>query len=358
MNFSDYKFLGFEDFFIRDLSEEDKSLTLARVISQSRGWYTVRTDKHTIEMEIAGKMIFKGEKKEDFPAVGDWVLTKPLNNFTYGLVHKLLNRKTALKRKIPGEKFDFQIIASNIDIAFIVQGLDNDFNIKRLQRYLVIINECKITPIILLSKKDKISKQKLNKRLLQLEDTVKEIMVVPYSAVTNEGIETIKKLIKKEKTACFVGSSGAGKTTLLNKLLGEEKFETGSVREKDSKGRHTTRKRQLVILPNGGMVIDTPGMRELGIFDITQGLRETFNKVENLAKNCKFRNCTHTNEPQCAVKEAIQAGIIQQIDFDNYLKIKLEDKEYKTTIAAKRKKEKTLSKTVKKIVKHKKKRRF
>ncbi len=357
MNFDNYKFLGFDDFFIESLSEEDKSLTPARIISQSRGWYTVRTDKHTIEMEIAGKMIFKGEKKEDFPAVGDWVLVEPLNNYTYGLIHKLLPRKTALKRKLPGDKLDFQIIASNIDFAFIVQGLDNDFNIKRLQRYLVIINDCNITPIILLSKKDKITEKKLNKRLTQIEGTAKEITVVPYSAITNDGIETIKSLIKPQNTVCFVGSSGAGKTTLLNRLLGEERFETGTVREKDSKGRHTTRKRQLVILPNGGMVIDTPGMRELGIFDIKQGLKETFNKVEELAKNCKFRNCTHTTEPQCAVREAIKSGNLQQIDFENYLKIKNEDKEHKATIAVKRKKEKTFTKTVKKAVKNKKKRR-
>lgn len=358
MILENYKFLGFDNWFNEQLKDhEESSLTLARIVSQSRGWYTVKTNKHKIEMEVSGKMIFLGATKEQFPAVGDWVFCELLNNETYGLIHEILPRKTALKRKTSGEKFENQIIASNIDYAFIVQGLDNDFNLNRLQRYLVIINECGIQPIVLLSKTDKISEKILMKRIRLIEESAENTTVIPYSAITEKGIDKIESMIKPFTTACFVGSSGAGKTTLLNKLLKEDKFETGKVREKDSKGKHTTRKRQLVILPNGGLVIDTPGMRELGIFDIKTGLEETFNKVKELGENCKFRNCSHENEPGCAIQNAINEGILEKGDFDNYLKIKNEDKYYQSSYIEKKKKDKKLAKLIKNYVNHKKKSR-
>jgi len=359
MTFENYNFLGFNNWFIQHLKNHDNNkFTLARIISQSRGWYTVKTDKLEIEMEVSGKMIFLGATKEHFPAVGDWVFVELLNNDSYGLIHEILPRKTALKRKTSGEKFDYQIIASNIDYAFVVQGLDNDFNLKRLQRYLVIINECGIKPIILLSKTDKISEKKLSKRIQQIKDSAENTTIIPYSALTENGLSEIESIIKPYVTVCFVGSSGAGKTTLLNKLLKEERFETGKVREKDSKGKHTTRKRQLVILPNGGLVIDTPGMRELGIFDIKKGLEETFNKVNQFAKNCKFRNCSHEFEPECAIQNAIQEGVLEKEDFENYMKIKTEDNQYKTSYVEKKKKDKKLSKLIKKTTKNKKKQRY
>ncbi|MDD3521301.1 MAG: ribosome small subunit-dependent GTPase A, partial [Actinomycetota bacterium] len=250
-----------------------------------------------------------------------------------------------------GSKIEIQLIAANIDTAFIVQSSGNDFNIARLERYLTMVNESNIEPVILLSKADLISAENLEQKVLNIKNLKHDYRIIPFSNKTKQGLDAIRCIIEPAKTYCLIGSSGVGKTTLINNLIGKDLYSTGHVRSKDEKGKHITTRRQLIILENGGLLIDTPGMRELANIDAHTGLSDTFGDISVLASNCKFRDCTHTTEPGCAVLEAVNNGKLDRKHFQNFLKLRKEIEYNEMTYRDKRKKDRATGKLYKNILK-------
>ena len=316
-----------------------QKLETARIIAVNKNNYKVSYAQHEMAAELSGRFLFTAESSVDFPTVGDWVSIQCFDSL--GIIHNVVPRESLLKRKDPGKAVQFQLIAANIDYAFIMQDA-SDLNLNRLERYLVMVNESNIKPIIVLNKIDLVSK---------ISDKVKRLskkhLVLPISNITGEGIPALQEQLHPEKTYCLMGSSGVGKTTLLNNLIGEQKFETNEVREKDNKGRHTTTRRQLIELDNGAIIIDTPGMRELGNFDVDNGLDETFDEITALSDQCRFKDCTHIHEKGCAVREAVNQGTINDDRYDNFLKIRKESEFYEMSYLEKRKKDKAFGKMIK-----------
>lgn len=323
----------------------------ARVIAVDRKTYTIGNESGEIPAELTGKMMHSIESKLELPTVGDWVCAEYFDQNTFAVIHRLLSRKSLLKRKAAGQKIEYQLIAANIDIAFIVQSLDSDFNLRRLERYMAMIQESDIEPVILLSKSDLVSAEQLDDMIKNLKDINPERRFIAFSSLSGDGLCDIENMITKGNTYCLIGSSGVGKTTLLNKLIGEDTYATGAVRVKDCKGRHVTARRQLIVLERGGIIIDTPGMRELGNIGIDTGLEATFDDIAALAANCRFRDCTHIDEPDCAVIEAVKIGMLDGKRYESYLKLKKESEFHKLSYTEKRKKDKQFGKFIKKAKK-------
>lgn len=295
----------------------DKYL-LGRVCAQHRTLYKVATESGEITATISGRLQYELINKKDYPAVGDWV---ELENLGYGegIIHEIKERKTLICRKVAGGKSDEQVLAANIDKIFITMSLNNNFNLRRLERYINIAWDSGATPIILLTKLDLC--KDLEEKLIELDEVAIGIDKISVSSLTGEGIESVRELIGNDDTVVFIGSSGVGKSTIINKLVGEDIQVTKEVGEAD-KGRHTTTHRELFILPTGGAIIDTPGMREL---QLSQGdIESTFKDIEELALKCHFSDCKHKSEPRCAIKDAIERGALSNERFENYKKIKRE----------------------------------
>ncbi len=323
------------------------NFSVARIVEVNKNNYKVSNGEYDIFAELSGKLLFTIENSIDYPTVGDWVVVQCFDDYSLAIIHQILPRKSLLKRKDPGKAVEFQLIAANIDYALILQAVDVNFNLNRLERYFVMISESKIQPIVVLSKTDLISAGEL----AEISDSIKRFnnkyRFLPISNVTDAGIATLQKELQPCKTYCLLGSSGVGKTTLLNKLLGEQRFEVNEVREKDSKGRHTTARRQLIRLESGSIFIDTPGMRELGNFAIGIGLDETFDEIVAYFNQCRFKDCTHTHEEGCAVKAAVEQGIIDEDRYQNFLRIQKESAYYEMSYMDKRKRDKSFGKMLK-----------
>jgi ribosome biogenesis GTPase len=287
------------------------------------------------------------------PTVGDWVYADFYDDDTHAIIHGVIPRKTILKRKTAGKLVDFQLIAANIDVAFIIQSVDYNFNLRRLERYLVMVNESGITPVILLSKCDLIPKNEVNEIKKSISTITAQVTVLAFSNLSGENIDTIKGFLSHGNTYCLIGSSGVGKTTLLNSILGSRQFETQSVSKKQSKGRHTTTSRELIRLECGAMLIDTPGMRELGNMSVCSGIDETFSEIIELSQKCKFANCSHTNEKGCAILAAIEEGELSERRYKNYIKMKKESAFNEMSYSEKRKKDKDFGKLIKSTLKSK-----
>ncbi|MDR9458052.1 MAG: ribosome small subunit-dependent GTPase A [Salegentibacter sp.] len=323
-----------------------KDFEVGRVVSEHKERYIVKTEKGELEAEITGNLRFSSNTREDFPAVGDWVaLTQYDSGFS--LIHKVLPRSSMISRQNVGQAGEKQIIATNIDYALIVQAADRDFNINRLERYLTICNSSKVSPIIVLTKIDLIDEHRLSEILEKIKARINNVPIIAISNKSQDGYEKIKTIIEKAKTYCMLGSSGVGKSTLLNRLSGKTIMQINTISQSTNKGRHVTTHRQLVILENGGILIDNPGMREVGIADSTGGLEITFDRIFRLSQNCKFKDCTHTNEIGCAVLEALEKGEIEKASYENYLKMEREKTHFESTIAEKRKKDKAFGKRLK-----------
>ena len=293
-------------------------LYIGRVISQYKNLYKVATESNEITAEISGKLRFDVKLLSDYPAVGDFVmLDRNDNSSGNAIIHNVLTRKSAFIRKTPGTSNDEQVIAANIDTVFICMSLNNDFNLRRVERYLGIAWDSGAIPVIVLTKADLCNN--LHEMLLELESVALGVDVVVTSSITEE--LPIRKYCGSGQTIAFIGSSGVGKTTLINKLTGLNILCTNETR-KDDRGRHTTTRRELITLPNGGCVIDTPGMRELGIKNAD--LTKTFADIDELSNKCKFSDCTHSNEPNCAVQRAINEGLLLEERLSSYLKLKKE----------------------------------
>lgn len=355
---NDIEALGFGKWFQEHLDPQDlKRFDLARVVAVHKDSYIVNNGKKALSAELVGKMLFSADSPLDFPAVGDWVLADFHDNESFSIIHYVLPRKSLLKRKTPGKKIDFQLIAANIDVAFIVQALDGNFNIRRLERYLVMADDSNVKPFVLLSKSDLLSPEAIAFQVAAIREIMPLLPVQPFSNQNAAGLKTVKSLLEPKKTYCLLGSSGVGKTTLLNNLMGEARFATQTVRKKDGKGRHATTHRQLTRLDGGAMLIDTPGMRELGNFSVETGIDETFAEIAALSARCQFNDCTHVNEKGCAVLSALENGLLSEKRYQNYIKMKKESSYNEMSYLEKRRKDKQFAKLCKTVMKHKKNRR-
>lgn len=320
-------------------------LSIARVIEVNKNSYRVSNGFHEINTELSGKFKFDAQSATDFPTVGDWVAIRALDNFTFAIIHSVLPRLTLLKRKESGKRIDFQLIAANIDFGLVMQPADQ-LNFKLLDRYFVMLNECRIEPIVVISKIDLLSLAEVE--LLKNDLTKLRNQFVLISNTENKGIDEFSSKLIPFKTYCLLGKSGVGKTSLLNAMLHKNTLKVNEIREKDGKGRHTTVKRQLICLNSGSIFIDTPGMRELGNFEISTGLDQTFDKILSYAQNCRFRDCNHTHEDGCAILLAVKDGEIEEDKFRNYLKLKKEADFNEMSYLEKRKKDKSFGKMKKK----------
>ncbi len=343
--------LGFDEWFQEKFSQfPEGEFSPARVIAVNKNSYLIGNGETEIFAELTGKFLFGAVSALDLPTVGDWVAVKYFDDDTFAVIYDLLPRRSLLKRKDPG-KIDYQLIAANVDFAFIVQSLDANFNLNRLERYLVTVNEGGLQPVILLGKSDLVSEENRVEKLAGVSMLYKDYPAISFSNVTGQGIDLILEQFVPGKSYCLLGSSGVGKTTLLNRLVGEDRFVVKEVREKDRRGRHATTRRQLIRLENGSLIIDTPGMRELGNIDVDAGLSETFEDIYTYSLACRFKDCTHTHEKDCAVLAAVRNGDIDEKRYENYMKILRESDYYSRSYVEKRKRDKEFGKMVKRIMK-------
>ncbi len=349
--------LGFNAWFQDKLEEADKpGYNVARVTAVNKDSYLVRNEMGEVFAEISGRLMFSAESSSDLPVVGDWALVQYYNANTLAIIDDLLPRKSVLRRKTAGKKIDYQMLASNIDVAFIIQSCDFDFNLRRLERYLVMINDGDIEPVLLLSKSDLISEVNLTQRISEIRNANIDCAVIAYSSITGLGLERIRQVLTHGKTYCLLGSSGVGKTTLLNHLVGWDVYKTNTVRVKDGRGRHTTARRQLIVLDGGAMLIDTPGMRELGIIGLGNGLDESFSDILSLSEECRFNDCTHTNEAGCSVLMAVMSGELSNERYYSYLKLIKESEYHVMSYLEKRRKDRKFGQFIKSVMKQHKKR--
>lgn len=344
--------LGYTEKLIIGLDLSQKDLNTARVITVNKESYIISNGENDFFAKLTGNMLYSAESPEDFPTVGDFVLFQNFEDDSLAIIHKVLPRNTLLKRKSAGKKVEYQLIAANVDFAIIIQALDNDFNPKRLERYLAMTNEFGVEPIILFSKSDLINEEEKLKIFETINSNFDKYQIFSFSNFDKESLIGLKQLFISTKTYCLIGSSGVGKTTLLNNLVGKEEFKVNEVRTSDSKGKHTTTSRQLVILKNGAMIIDTPGMRELGNISISEGIDKTFDEILELTKNCKFSDCTHSVEKGCAVLEALRNGDIEESRYNNYLKLQKETDYYQRSYFENRKRDKEFGKMIKSVLKN------
>lgn len=338
--------LGYNDFFESkrgSLGLEEYSI--ARVVSEYKGAYKIKNSEGEYLAKITGKKMFDAVKREDYPAVGDWVAVTMPDKET-ATIHEILPRQTVLYKKY-SNKQDAQIIAANIDTAFIVESVDRDYNLNRFERYLVLISEGKIKPAIILNKIDLIPEDELNQKISQIKSRFKDIDIISTSTVSEQGLDELMYYIEKGKTYCFLGSSGIGKSSLINKLLGEDKIRTGEISASTHKGKHTTTNREMHFLKNGGIVIDNPGTREVGIADASSGIDNVFDEITDLSRKCKYADCTHTQESGCAVLEAVRTKKLDEDKYLNYIKLKKEVAYYEMTDAEKRGKDRKFGKFLK-----------
>ena len=321
----------------------ENKVETARVVVEYRGVYKVRSETGEYLARVTGKQMFEALSREDYPAVGDWVTIINLDGEN-AVIRDILPRKTMIKKK-SGDKI--QIIATNIDVAFVVESIDRDFNLNRFERYFANAVEGGVKPVIILNKIDLISREELGSRLAEIESRFNNVDVILASTVTGEGLDQLKKYIEEDKTYCFLGSSGVGKSSLINNLLGEKIIKTENIGSRTGKGKHTTTGREMYFLENGGIVIDNPGMREVGIADASTGVDNLFDEITDLAKGCKFADCTHVQEPGCQVLAAVDSGRLDREKYSNYLNLKKEANYYEMTELEKREKDRQFGKFIK-----------
>lgn len=344
--------LGWNEFFETKRAELGlESFAVARVIAEHKGAYRIKNESGEFLAKITGKQMFDAESREDFPAVGDWVMIKKADEEN-AVIQKVLLRKTVMKRKYGdknkiGEKNATQIIAANIDVAFVIESVNRDFNINRIERYFAIAKDGGIRPAVILNKTDLISQEELESKISEIKNRLAEADVIATSIITQEGLDDLEKYITKGQTYCFLGSSGVGKSTLINKLLGENIIETQEISLSSDRGKHTTTGRQMYFLPNGAIVIDNPGVREVGMTDVSAGVDNLFDEITILAEKCKYVDCTHTHEPGCAVVAAVEAGELNKGRYANYVSLKKETEHFEMSEFEKKEKNRQFGKFLK-----------
>jgi len=342
--------LGYDAFFESGRRElESNDFSVARVAVEYKGAYKVRNENGEYLAKVTGKQMFESSSREDFPAVGDWVTITELEP-ERAVIHGILPRKTMIKRK-HGKRDETQIIATNINVAFVVEAVGRDYNLNRFERYLAIADDGGVKPVIILNKTDLISKEELDLKIAELKKRFGDTEIIATSAKNSEGLKELKARISKGKTYCFLGSSGVGKSSLINELLGEKVIKTEDISLGTNRGKHTTTNREMYFLKNGGIVIDNPGMRGVGMTNTSVGINNLFDQITALSKKCKFSDCAHISEPGCKVLSALKSGELDKGKYLNYINLKKEAEHYELTNLEKRKKDREFGKFIKKAKK-------
>ena len=338
--------IGYSEFFDNNRkNKENTPLTPARIISEHKELYILRNETSELSAKITGKMIFTASSREDYPAVGDWVLITVLDK-KQAIIHEILPRKTVLIRKSVNNS-QGQLIASNLDVALIIQSPERDYNLNRFERYITLAESAGIKPVIILNKIDLLSTDELNTKIVGIKNRFPNIEIYTTSIITEEGISDLRNSIKKGSTYCFLGSSGVGKSSIINIILGENLIKTSEISSGSNRGKHITTHRELFILENGGILIDNPGMREIGVVDSETGIKNVFSEIYELSKECKFSDCGHINEPGCAVQKAISSGRLDRSKYDNYIKLAKENEYNTLTKLEKREKDRKFGQFIK-----------
>lgn len=317
--------LGWHAFFEERFAPfREEGLLPARVACEHRGAYVVHGEDRELLAEVSGRFLHEAQSRGDFPAVGDWVAIAPRVEEAKATIHALLPRRSAFSRKIAGPTTEEQVVAANVDTVFLVSGLDGvrNFSLRRIERYLALAWESGATPVIVLNKIDVCDD--VNARVREVEGIAFGVPIHPTSATERLGLDALGQYLTQGQTAALLGSSGVGKSALINALLGGERQDVGEVREDDGRGRHTTSRRELILLPSGGIVIDTPGMREVQLWSDEDTSAGAFADIEELAAQCRFTDCVHQTEPGCAVRNAIEEGGLESARLDSYLKLQRE----------------------------------
>ncbi|WP_032122103.1 ribosome small subunit-dependent GTPase A [Clostridium amazonitimonense] len=325
MNNKKIESYGYTEFYqsqMETLSSNYKDLIPARIIEVHKEQYKIVTEFGEKTAKLKGSLFYNGEINNVYPSVGDFVLVKR-NPYGEDIIYKVLERKSKFSRMDSFYETE-QVVATNFDYVFIMTSLNHDFNIKRIERYLTAASQSGAIAVIVLTKVDLCSNP--NEYVEKIEELDLEIPVFAVSSRTGEGLDELKNYVKPFETIVFLGSSGVGKSSLVNAIAGDEIMKVNDIREDDSKGRHTTTHRQLIMLQNGTMIIDTPGMRELGMWDVSEGLNTTFADIEEFISRCKFGDCTHKGEPGCAIKKALEEGKLSKERWENYIKLEKEAK--------------------------------
>jgi ribosome biogenesis GTPase / thiamine phosphate phosphatase len=328
----------------------DPAGSVGRVAAVDRDQLLLLNEDGTFRAKLSGKYMYQSMSSAELPCVGDWVCVEKSPADQVGVVHGVLARRTSLRRKAAGESVELQMIAANIDVVIIVQSCHYDFNLKRLERYLVMARDGGATPCVLLTKTDLVEPAVVAALVAQIASAAIDVPVLTLSNVTQEGMTELRGTLMPGKTYCFVGSSGVGKSSLINGLVGREVLETKVV-SGTGEGRHTTVRRELIVLENGSMVIDTPGMREFGVLTAAGGIEASYADITARAGHCHFRDCTHTNEPGCAVLQALESGEMDAEHYGNFLKLKRESEYHQLSYAEKRKKDKDFGRLIKSVKK-------
>lgn len=328
-----------------------------RIIEAHLEKYIVQTQYGAYKGTLTGKLRFALDDRADFPTVGDWVAAA-LYDDGVAVIHHLLPRTTTLSRRAASQQSSRQVIGANIDVALVVQAVEKDFNLNRLERYLAAVHGGGIIPVVVLSKADLLTTEALENLEQHLAERHPNQKLLRTSSMEAGGLETLRDFLETGKTYCVLGSSGVGKSTLINGLLGDNVLETQGLSDWNQRGKHTTTHRALFIVPSGGILIDTPGMRELGVADGFDGVERTFEDITALAARCRFSNCRHGDEPGCAVVAALATGELDAEKLANYEKIRREVAHYEASAAEKRKKERNFGKLLKRIQSEKRNRRF
>jgi ribosome biogenesis GTPase len=347
--------LGFGDGFREKFIQAKRpDCSPARVTAVDRDSYLVRNADGEVRGELAGNFMFTARSAAEFPCVGDWVCVQYHDGGAFAVIHDVLPRSSFLCRKTSGKAVDYQAIAANIDAAFILQSCDGNFNIHRLERYIVMAHDGHVEPRLVLTKCDLVDPGELDRLIAAVRNSQIDCAILPVSNRTGRGLEELRRMLEAGKTYCLLGSSGVGKTTTLNQLIGQTRFDTRQVREYDGKGRHTTTRRQLIVLEQGAMLIDTPGMRELGTIGMSAGIDKSFSDVAELAAGCRFSDCTHTGEKGCMLLAALQDGRLSRARYDSYRKLAGESEYHEMTYVERRKKDRAFGRFIKSSLKQKK----
>ncbi len=339
------KELGWSDWF-EQRAECKPSVTVARVVAVDRDQLLLMDQTGPFRAKLAGSYLYRHHLSQELPCVGDWVYVEKQPGDDLGLIHSLLARKTMLRRRSAGESIEYQMIAANVDNVIIVQSCHFDFNVKRLERYLVMVRDGGAEPYLLLTKTDLVEPAVLDSQLSEIRSAGITAPVITLSNVTQEGVDDLRRLLLPGVTYCFVGSSGVGKSTLINQLIGRALLKTKAV-SGTGEGRHATVRRELILLEGGALVIDNPGMRELGILGAESGIDGSFSDITSLTSSCRYRDCIHTREPGCAVLEAVKSGEINQDHYENYIKLREESEFCQMSYAEKRKKDRDFGRYIK-----------
>jgi ribosome biogenesis GTPase / thiamine phosphate phosphatase len=330
-------------------------LVPARVAIEFNHIFRLYAETGELQAQHSGRLLHEAESKEQLSAVGDWIAARPSAGEATATIEAVLPRRSRFSRKVAGELTEEQVVAANIDTVFIVMGLDGDYNPRRLERYLLLAYESGATPVVILNKSD--VADHLSEDLDEIRGLAGEIPVHAISAKTRRGIDVVEGYLGPGRTGALLGSSGVGKSTLVNALIGEELLKTRDVRASDSRGRHTTRHRQLIVLPeHRGLLVDTPGMRELQLWTQNEGSRETFDDILEVAQGCHFTDCRHLDEPRCAVKQAIEDGTLAADRLEGFFKLQeeMQSLETRKNVRAQideKRKTKTISQSLKKLYK-------